>query len=111
MEGGNTTMNNSPRSRSASGQQWPRHVVCLSVRGVGEAFLLPKHNNPPMVGFAMTKTALRERYQRYAGKHPAPMSFKAWLFFREQGLLGARLSTTNHSAAGKTGMAKRWGKG
>jgi len=108
-------MSNSPSLGTAFGWQQPGHVVCLSVWGVGEVsrFALHWHNKPPMILSTMpaiTKSDLRERYQRYAGKHPSPMSFKAWMYFREQGLIGAQKSTTNHSEAGKIGMAKRWGK-
>ena len=48
----------------------------------------------------------RDRYARYAAKRERPMPYRTWLFFHEQG----KRTTSNHSEAGKAGMAKRWGK-
>jgi len=54
------------------------------------------------------KPTLAERYKAYAIKHPSPISFMSWLWFRKQGQAGGKLAT-NQSAAGKASAKKRWG--
>ncbi len=53
------------------------------------------------------KITTRQRYERYRAKHPAPMSYKAWLYFREQGAKGGALSDNDKVAAGRAGVEAR----
>ncbi len=56
--------------------------------------------------------SIRERYETYAAKHPSPISFMSWLWFRKQGSKGASGGklATNQSTAGKASARKRWGR-
>ena len=52
----------------------------------------------------------RKAYGRYSKRHPVPMSFKCWMYFRTQGAKGGKLSKNDKVKAGKLGALVRWGK-
>lgn len=53
------------------------------------------------------KLTIRERYAKYRDKHEFPMSYKAWLQFREWGAKGGSLSDNDKVAAGMAGVEAR----